>query len=493
MKMSDEFEEQLVIDRQKIKNAVRLLLPIELTTYTLPRNMEVYFRKILQIFLEECHQTQLFDYLHFCLGELLTNSKKANTKRVYFKEKNLDINNPSDYEKGMETFRDDTFSNIDYYMQLQKKAGLYVKLSMQITSDSVIIEIKNNSLLTDIERARIDKKLQSVHQYNNMEEVIANVLDQTEGAGLGIIIIILMLQKVGLSKDNYTFYTNKTETINRIELPCNQKIFAAEDLLVHEFIKAQTTIPVIKENIASLRQLISSGADKQEIYKLLLKDPSLSLLLLKQAATKSQELLSVKQALEQISAQELKDLYDSSNSEIREFPESDELKALLEHSSKSALAAYNLAKNSKEVLAELSPEQVATIALVNNFGMILLKTASTEQMELVKKLSLDYEEPEVLVDIFQNGNVSSYLAMIYKQKLGLNNDLNLINAFWNVHTHIPQQYKNTAKALYVAEVMQYYKENQADFFQLDKEALKLFGINNETQFELITNQIASVY
>ena len=79
--------------------------------------METYVREVLRIFLEECHQDHMYEYLNFCLGELLTNAKKANTKRVYFKYKNLDINNLDDYKKGMENFKEETLSNIDHFLE----------------------------------------------------------------------------------------------------------------------------------------------------------------------------------------------------------------------------------------------------------------------------------------------------------------------------------------------------------------------------------------
>ena len=125
-----ELDEQLEFDRERIKTSIGLQLPIEITSYTLPRNTETYVRNVLEMFLDECHQEHLKEYLNFCLSELLTNAKKANTKRVYFAEKGLDINNPDDYEKGMENFKMETLTNIDHYLELQRKAGLYIKLSL---------------------------------------------------------------------------------------------------------------------------------------------------------------------------------------------------------------------------------------------------------------------------------------------------------------------------------------------------------------------------
>jgi hypothetical protein len=39
------------------------------------------------------------------LRELIVNAVKANSKRVYFRNKNLDMNNESEYSKGMENSR----------------------------------------------------------------------------------------------------------------------------------------------------------------------------------------------------------------------------------------------------------------------------------------------------------------------------------------------------------------------------------------------------
>ena len=88
--MKSDFSRQVERDKKVIAESVRQQLPIVITTYTLPRNMETYVREVLRIFLEECHQDHMYEYLNFCLGELLTNAKKANTKRVYFTYKNLE-------------------------------------------------------------------------------------------------------------------------------------------------------------------------------------------------------------------------------------------------------------------------------------------------------------------------------------------------------------------------------------------------------------------
>ena len=80
--MNEDLDTLKEIDAQKIKKALEYQVPIEVTTYTLPKSMEMYIHSVLSEFLSACHQNHMEQYLSFCLGELLTNAKKANTKRV---------------------------------------------------------------------------------------------------------------------------------------------------------------------------------------------------------------------------------------------------------------------------------------------------------------------------------------------------------------------------------------------------------------------------
>ena len=86
-------------DIAKIKMAITGEMPLVITTYTLSHNMETYMGNVLSVFLTELHQEQMIQYITYCQNELMTNAKKANTKRIYFKQKRLDINLESYYKK----------------------------------------------------------------------------------------------------------------------------------------------------------------------------------------------------------------------------------------------------------------------------------------------------------------------------------------------------------------------------------------------------------
>ena len=217
--MSNEI---LQIDEEIIKATTLLGKPLTITTYTLPTEIESYVEEVLTALLKQIEQEKLKDYLVYCVQELAVNAKKANTKRVYFAERGLDIDNLEDYNLGMETFKDDTLSNITHYLKLQEDKGLYVKLVFKIIKQILQIEIRNNSALTKPELSRIHNKLTLSRQYTSFEEAFLSIIDESEGAGLGIVVVVLMLKKIGLDKDCIDIMGTDQETIVRISIPLDK-------------------------------------------------------------------------------------------------------------------------------------------------------------------------------------------------------------------------------------------------------------------------------
>ena len=183
---------KIKVDVSKVRSAIQSGIPLVLTTYTFPREVEEYVRDIVKVFLTELNQTQMIDSLLYCVTELANNAKKANTKRVYFEEKGLDLTKPDDYAKGMENFKSETMENLPHYLELQKNKGLYIKIILQAKNNKIKLELRNKSELSVYEYKRIHDKITRAQQYNSVEEGMAALLDDTEGAGLGLVMMILM-------------------------------------------------------------------------------------------------------------------------------------------------------------------------------------------------------------------------------------------------------------------------------------------------------------
>ncbi|MCL1815314.1 MAG: hypothetical protein FWG27_05800 [Treponema sp.] len=215
--------ETVLVDVDKVNQAIKMEVPLIMTTYTLPRKVEQYIEQVVSIFLDYVKQGRLKDNMIYCIQELVVNAKKANTKRVYFIDQGLDLNNQKDYKQGMITFKDDTLNNINYYLELQRQQGLYIKLVLHLKDNSIFIEVRNNATITVTELDRIRKRLIKAREYEDMEEAIINMLDDSEGAGLGLVMLVIMLKKLGLGPDSFDILKAGNETVARIVIPKNLK------------------------------------------------------------------------------------------------------------------------------------------------------------------------------------------------------------------------------------------------------------------------------
>ena len=480
------------IDREKIKTAIRVHAPIEITSYSLPRQMEMYIHKILSMFLSECHQEHMDQYLNFCLGELLSNSKKANTKRIYFRDKNLNLDDKEDYATGMKTFKEDTMANLGYYLTEQKKAGLYVKLVLQLKDEGIKIEIRNNSVLCQDEKERIQQKLENVKQYNNADDVYKNVLDQTEGAGLGIIIIVLMLQKIGLSKEDYKVYSTDTETITSIELPLNERITSEMVKFYDDFTENQKALPVINTSFNEIEYLFDQNqATKEKLISIIAKDVTLTALLLKNACAKKSGCADLNEAFDLIGIDNIKTLISNENPDIYIVKKSIDKANIWDHSYKVAYFAYNLAKNMEED-KNISPDEIYLIALLHDIECILIESSlNTNPAEFYAH----YEQLGVSQDVINMINNNSWHSVGGSKlirKWGLKEEFAKIIENYKKIEMAAEDIKKVASIIYLADIMHYYSENKIEFYQIDKSLLNSFGIENEIQLKHVIDEIKAI-
>ncbi|MDR3284971.1 MAG: hypothetical protein LBS97_07325 [Treponema sp.] len=195
----------------------KLPAPIEITAYTLPSQTERRIHEETAAFLRSLGLEDLADGLSYCVSELLVNAQKANIKRAYFQEKQLRITNAADYRKGMETFKADTMDNIAPYLELQEPAGRYIRFRVIVWHKTLRIEVRNKARLLSQEYRRMHDKLIRAYHYD-AEDALERI-DNSEGAGLGLTIIGLFLNRLGLSEEQLFIRRRGGETRICLSLP----------------------------------------------------------------------------------------------------------------------------------------------------------------------------------------------------------------------------------------------------------------------------------
>jgi len=201
-----------------VNDAVVSGSPVVIKTVNFPREAEEYLTNILEYFLNKAELSHIQDRLGYCLKELISNAVKANAKRVFFYTKGMNIKNDLDYTEGMSQFRDEVFNNISYYSEKLRDMGFYVKLYLCKRGNTLQISVRNNSELMPTEEKRLLYRIKNAHSYSSMQEAFEEIIDYTEGSGLGIVTIILMLKELGMSEKDLDVRVENGETYINIFL-----------------------------------------------------------------------------------------------------------------------------------------------------------------------------------------------------------------------------------------------------------------------------------
>ena len=490
-------KQKITVDISKIKTAINAGIPLSITTYTLPHEMEMYMTEVLSAFLTELDQSFMVEYLTYCLNELVTNAKKANTKRIYFKHKKLDITNPSEYEIGMKDFKEDTLTNIHYYLQLQRKAGLYVKLVIQFRNNKIKVEVHNNSELTVFEYKRIHDKLSRAQQYASIDQAVSQILDDTEGAGLGLVIMILMLEKIGLTEENFQTVCENGETITRIILPLSEKTQKDIDVISSEFVNAIEDLPQFPDNIATINRLLNDPDSKMsDVAMHISNDVALTGELLKMVNSAAFALASpcrsIADAVKLVGFRGIKNMLFSIGS-MQTFNEIGEDKiGLWKHAYQVAFYSYNIARNfcanDRNVI-----EDSYVCGLLHDMGKIIFETAHPDFITRIKEIcrtrGLSIGILEKLLAGVNHGAIGAAVAEKW-------NFPDVIISTIKLH-HDPQsappELKKLVSTVYLSDLLTYYQRGEVSFYQFDAEILALFRITNEEQLKKVSDHLLQAF
>ncbi len=487
-------EEQLLkVDTEKIKTAVHAGVPLSITTYTLPHSMEVYMNDVVTIFFKELHQEQMIQYIVYCQNELITNAKKANTKRVYFKERRLNIENPDDYKDGMKMFKSDTLSNISYYLSKQKSEGLYVRFIIQAKDSIIRMEVQNNSKLTYSEFKRIHDKICRAQQYTSVEDSLDSVLDDSEGAGLGLIIMILMLRKLGMTENNFQILCVNGITITRLFLPIARNSASDISIVTEEFKNGIEVLPQFPENINRLHSLLDNPkVTLSQIATQIASDVSLAGELLKQVNSASFSLSArcnnIADAVKLVGLRGVRNmLFTIGTMQVfSKVPGNSE--KLWIHSYRVAFFSFSLAytffQGNRDVI-----ENVYTCGLLHDIGKIIFEGTHPQYLDKVKSICI---KKGVNSDIFEKilgGANHAEIGAQIAEKWNFPAVLTGVIRYHHSPESAPDNCKKIAICVYVADLMAHYLDKEVEYYQIDEKILSYLNITSEDQFKIIADRI----
>lgn len=211
---------------KKIKNAVDKDKTVSLKTYLLSDYGESMLKVIVNSILEKYNRIDLIDMVYSSAKELIINATKANLKRVIFYNLNLEPSKEEDYHQGMTYFKNNiSEEKILSYKPHFKKYNIPVIATFYYSPYVLNIKVKNSFPLLEIEERRIRDKFKKATSFSSLLDFFMEYGDDTEGAGMGLTMVGILLDQSGIDKRSFSLYSSNkyNETVAKLEIPLDKE------------------------------------------------------------------------------------------------------------------------------------------------------------------------------------------------------------------------------------------------------------------------------
>jgi len=234
-----------------------------------------------------------------------------------------------------------------------------------------------------------------------MEEALATVLDDSEGAGLGLVILVLMLKKMGLNEDAFDIDVDKGETIARVSIPMSKVRKEHLHDVSGQLIKYIDSLPQFPENIARLQKMINDPeVDMADIARTIATDPALTGDLLKMVNSAAYMLAkrveNIHEAVMMVGLRGLRNHLFSYGTQKILGQENEKTRSLWQHSYRTAYYSYSIAKNILHNRTVLDDVYIGGI--LHDMGKIVFSSVHPNLIKNIERFCSEKNIPNVLFE-----------------------------------------------------------------------------------------------
>jgi len=375
--------------RTKLSEIIEKGEPIRLSFKYLDATQIMFLNGVVVRYLSRRDSLFLLNSIVTILREVVVNALKANAKRVFFLKNNLDINNQVDYEKGMERFKEEVIGDFELIESDLQNSDFYIKILFLIKEDNFIIRVSNNVSITSKELERINYRIDKAIEYDDFSEVYEHVDDDSEGAGLGIVLTVLFLKNMGVNPRNFKISSDKGVTNTTLTIPKKLRSDEITNSVKKHILEEVTGIPTFPDNIKELEQMCNNpDVEIDKVSKKIELDPALSVDVIKLSNSAGfitgNKIESINTAVMTIGLKNVLAILLASNSRRILDERYGAFEDIWEHCYKTAFYARKIAialKKSKSVV-----ENAYMGGLLHDLGKIILLATDVGLVEKISEL-----------------------------------------------------------------------------------------------------------
>jgi len=454
--------------------------------------------KMIHRYLE--HYDLLFhkDTIISIVKELINNAIKANLKRLYFESAGLNINDSGNYRQGMESFKDAVFqSNESELIKSLQGSRYMVRVNFSSTDENLTISVINNNPILESEMNKIKSRVSKAYKYQDISEAFIDVLDDSEGAGLGLIMALMLLKNSGFPQNVFTISRNETLTSVNLSIPHKVMTPEIHFKVTEEILKEIEDIPALPDNIKEIRMLLKNpDSEIKDIAKAISRDPGLTASIMKLANSAGyvtmNRLETIDEAVKIIGIKGINTLLIATGVQKVVETRYKRYEAVWNDSYKRAFYAQLITKRINE--SSKLADQVYLSALLADIGKIVMLSLQTDLIDKIKKINgfkgmLD----STLIEEISLGISHSSLGALICKKWNFNESLIKTIELHHRPHRAESKYKDLIFTVYLADIMVEIENNKFRFEIADDGVLDFFKLNDKKKFEEYHLSLKEIY
>jgi len=457
------------------------------------RETDDFLSRMLRLTLEEINQVHLHPHLEYVLNELTANASKGNSKRLYFKDLGLDITDSQEYEKGMAAFKKDVFTDFSQFTSKHLDCGSFVEIILDISSSFLDIKILCESPLIEQEKQRINDRIESARKFENLTEVLTYGFDSTEGAGFGLIIVLLMLRKVNLDERSLMFENHDGLSVTSLKIPTNLLSPEQSEFIATAIAEELKQMPQFPENIRNLqRELSNPDCSFNSVAETVKEDVVLAAEIIRIANSPAfrgkQKITDVTAAIRMIGMLGVKSvLYNYGvNKVFLNRYDKKLIKELNQHSFFVALIGSFIGRYKK--IGKIA-EEIFIAGLLHDMGKIIVSSIDRTLEQKLEKLCRDKHIPIAVLDDLTDGFNHSLIGAEVARNWNFPEKYIQSIRYHHLPLEADEKYSVITYAVYLGNEIYHYERGERDFEDLNHIVLSFFGLEKKESFQELLDQL----
>lgn len=422
----------------------------------------------------------LYDTIDSIILELIQNAVKANAKRHFFATNNLNINDASDYEKGMPAFKAVAF-NLATMEDRLGSTPYRITVTTWHDGDQMIIQVANNITITPHERERIQLRVKTARECLNFNEAYMTAYDTSEGAGLGIIMAKLLLKNAGIDPDNLRIdYADSAVKMSLIVPPLLRST-AIESLVQKRIIEEIQSLPTFPEHVVAIQNLCrDDGVPLATIAGKVTADPALAADVLKIANSAGfitgKRVRTVNEALVIIGLKNLELILIAASSRKILDNRYRRYELIWEHCNRVSYYARRIALHyGKKAIADAS----AMAGILHDIGKIVLLSTDPDLASNISDVAKQHKiRSSSIIEEISIGMSHGTIGGLIAQRWNFHPEL--VDAITHHHSPLASEisHRDITTVIYLADQLTAIESKKLDYTFIETAVLEYLGIES---------------